>query len=130
MRIGKGAVQEERLLAAQGELPQPRDRAFGNPARRVEILGQPGAPRLLQGQALAATVWIAEPVAVEIRSAGICAARPSPIESSANVLTASENERPCWVTPITIPVSRLIATMMMPAIASPLTNVEAPCSEP
>ena len=70
------------------------------------------------------------PVAVEISSAGICAARPSPIDSRVNVLTASENERPCWSIPIAMPARRLIATMITPATASPLTNFEAPSIAP
>ena len=37
---------------------------------------------------------------------------------------------PCCMTPIAKPPMRLISVMMMPAIASPLTNFEAPSIAP
>ena len=70
------------------------------------------------------------PVAVEIRSAGIWAARPSPIVSSGKCGAASPKPMPCWSTPTPMPPSRLIATIRMPAIASPFTNFEAPSIAP
>ena len=70
------------------------------------------------------------PVAVEIRSAGIWAARPSPIVRSGKVWTASENDMPRCSTPTTMPPSRLMATIRMPAMASPLTNLDAPSIAP
>ena len=70
------------------------------------------------------------PVAVEISSAGICAARPSPTVSSEKVWIAAPIERWCWRTPTTMPPKRLIATISTPAIASPLTNFEAPSIAP
>ena len=48
------------------------------------------------------------PVAVEISSAGICAARPSPIDSSEKVVRASPKPMPCCTMPIAMPPSRLI----------------------
>ena len=70
------------------------------------------------------------PVAVEISSAGICATRPSPIVSSEKWWIASENDMRCCITPTTMPPMRLIATMITPATASPLTNFEAPSIAP
>ena len=70
------------------------------------------------------------PVATEIKSAGICAARPSPTVSSENWWVASVKERPRWAMPTTIPPIRLIAVMMTAAVASPLTNLEAPSIAP
>ena len=70
------------------------------------------------------------PVAVEIRSAGICAARPSPTVRMLKVWSASENVRPCCSIPITMPAKRLTATMIRPATASPRTNFEAPSIAP
>ena len=70
------------------------------------------------------------PVATEMSSAGICAARPSPTVSSEKCWAASPNGMPCWATPMMMPPMRLIAVMMMPAIASPLTNFEAPSIAP
>ena len=70
------------------------------------------------------------PVATEISSAGICAARPSPIDSSENVWSASPKPRPCITMPIVMPASRLMPTITMPATASPLTNFEAPSIAP
>ncbi len=70
------------------------------------------------------------PVATEISSAGIWAQRPSPIDSSEKWWPASANGMPCWTTPMTMPPSRLMAVIRMPAIASPLTNFEAPSIAP
>ena len=70
------------------------------------------------------------PVATEMSSAGICAHRPSPTVRSENLCAASPNGRPCWATPMTMPPIRLISVMRMPAIASPLTNFEAPSIAP
>ena len=70
------------------------------------------------------------PVATEISSAGICAQRPSPTVSSENLCAASPNGRPCCMTPMTMPPTRLISVIRMPAMASPLTNFEAPSIAP
>ena len=69
-------------------------------------------------------------VATEISSAGICAHRPSPIDSSEKWWPASENGIPIWTTPMMMPPSRLMPVIRMPAIASPLTNFEAPSIAP
>ena len=42
----------------------------------------------------------------------------------------AESGRPCWTTPMTMPPMRLIAVMRTAAIASPLTNFEAPSIAP
>ena len=70
------------------------------------------------------------PVATEISSAGICAARPSPTLSSEKCWIASPNGRSCMNTPMTTPPMRLIAVIRTAAIASPLTNFEAPSIAP
>ena len=70
------------------------------------------------------------PVATEISSAGICAARPSPTVRAEYVSTASENDMCRWSMPTTIPPIRLIAVIRIAAIASPLTNFEAPSIAP
>ena len=70
------------------------------------------------------------PVAVEISSAGICDTRPSPTVSSAYVETASPGLSPRCTTPMAIPPTRLMATMMSAAMASPLTNLDAPSMAP
>ena len=70
------------------------------------------------------------PVATEISSAGIWAHRPSPIDSSEKWWPASANDMPIWTTPMMMPPIRLMAVIRMPAIASPLTNFEAPSIAP
>ena len=70
------------------------------------------------------------PVAVESSRAGIWETRPSPTVSSEKVETASPGAMPRWMTPIAKPPIRLISVTMMPAIASPLTNFDAPSIEP
>ena len=70
------------------------------------------------------------PVAIEISRAGIWAARPSPTVSSEKWCAASPNERCCIATPMAMPPTRLISVMMTAAIASPLTNFEAPSIAP
>ncbi len=70
------------------------------------------------------------PVATEISSAGICAARPSPTVSSEYWWVASVKPRWRWSMPTTIPPTRLIAVMITAAMASPLTNLEAPSMAP
>ena len=70
------------------------------------------------------------PVATEISSAGIWAARPSPTVSSEKCEAASPNGMPCWTTPTMMPPSRLMTVIRMAAMASPLTNFEAPSIAP
>ena len=70
------------------------------------------------------------PVAVESSRAGIWETRPSPMVSSEKVLTASAGAMPRWITPMPKPPMRLIIMTMMPAMASPLTNLLAPSIEP
>ena len=70
------------------------------------------------------------PVPTEMSSAGICAHRPSPIVSSEKCWAASPNGMPICMTPITTPPIRLMAVIRMPAMASPLTNFEAPSIAP
>lgn len=70
------------------------------------------------------------PVPTETSSAGIWAARPSPTVSSEKCWAASPNDMPCCMTPITMPPIRLISVISTAAIASPLTNFEAPSMAP
>ena len=70
------------------------------------------------------------PVATESSSAGIWETRPSPTESRLYVVTASPNGMPSCPTPIANPPIRLTRVMMIAAIASPLTNFDAPSIAP
>jgi hypothetical protein len=70
------------------------------------------------------------PVPTEISSAGICAHRPSPTDSSEKCWLASVNGMPCWTTPMMMPPTRLISVIRIAAIASPLMNFEAPSIAP
>ncbi len=122
------------------------------PTMRNGIFGRPGtsamqqiAPPATSGALRWSRIWVAMslprsfsdvervtmmPVATEISSAGICAARPSPTVSSEKWAAASENGIPCCIVPTMIPPTRLMMTMRTAAIASPLTNFEAPSIAP
>ncbi len=98
-------------------------------------IGTRGWPRICVVISVPRSALVADrvtriPVAVEMSRAGICAARPSPTVSSEYVWMAVPNEMWCWITPTTIPPSRLIATITSPAVASPFTNFEAPSIAP
>ena len=69
-------------------------------------------------------------MATEISSAGICAHRPSPTDSSEKCWPASANGIFCWTTPMMMPPMRLMPVISTPAMASPLTNLEAPSIAP
>ena len=71
------------------------------------------------------------PVATEIISAGIWA-REAVADGEQREVVARLAERHVLLEHrrSTMPPSRLIATIMMPAIASPLTNFEAPSIAP
>ncbi|CFP62558.1 Uncharacterised protein [Bordetella pertussis] len=70
------------------------------------------------------------PAQMAMNSAGICAMSPSPMVRMAYVCTASPALRPRCSTPTSMPPSRLTATMIRPAMASPLTNFIAPSMAP
>ncbi len=70
------------------------------------------------------------PVAIEMMSAGSCVAMPSPIVSSVKRWSASLQSMPICMTPTIQPAITSISRMMMPAIASPFTNFEAPSIAP
>ena len=70
------------------------------------------------------------PVATEISSAGIWAASPSPTVSIEYWWVAAAEARPCCSMPTTIPPIRLTNVIITAAIASPLTNFEAPSMAP
>ncbi len=63
-------------------------------------------------------------------SAGICVTRPSPTESRTNTSAEVASDMSWRVTPMMMPPNTLTAVMMMPAIASPRTNFDAPSIEP
>ena len=102
------AGDQRRLALARGSGPRCRCRGRCSEAERVTRM----------------------PVATEISSAGICAHRPSPMVSSEKCWPASPNGMPCCTTPMTMPPIRLMPVIRMPAIASPLTNFEAPSIAP
>ncbi len=64
------------------------------------------------------------------RNAGSCDTRPSPIDSSMKVFMASAASQPSWNLAMAKPPTMLMMVMMMPAIASPRTNLEAPSMAP
>lgn len=68
--------------------------------------------------------------AIEVISAGICVTSPSPMVRREYVSNASEIGMECTSTPAASPTKRLISVMISPAMASPLTNFDAPSSEP
>ena len=70
------------------------------------------------------------PAAVDIKSAGICDTRPSPIVRIVYVVAASNAVMPFCNVPIISPPSILIAVIISPATASPLTNLLAPSIDP
>ena len=70
------------------------------------------------------------PAAVEIRIAGICVTRPSPIVRMVYVAAASDTAISFCRTPMISPPIILIAVMTRPATASPLTNLLAPSIAP
>ena len=70
------------------------------------------------------------PAAVDTISAGICETRPSPTVSTVKAWAASPNGMPCWATPMIRPPMTLMNTIRRPAMASPLTNLEAPSIAP
>ncbi len=70
------------------------------------------------------------PVATDSSSAGTWETRPSPMLSRAYLLIDSAGPRPCWSIPMANPPMRLIITMTMPAMASPLTNFDPPSMAP
>ena len=70
------------------------------------------------------------PVAVEISSAGIWVTMPSPIVRSVKRDAASGSDIPFWAIPMTRPPMMLMKTMMIAAIASPRTNLDAPSIAP
>jgi hypothetical protein len=45
-------------------------------------------------------------------------------------LPASLSDKPCWSTPMAMPPTKLINKIKMPAMASPLTNLDAPSMAP
>ena len=70
------------------------------------------------------------PEAIEISRAGICDTSPSPMVRVEKVLMASPKLIPRWAMPMTRPPIRLMRVMRTPAMASPLTNLEAPSMAP
>ena len=70
------------------------------------------------------------PVAREIRSDGMELTKPSPIANFPNWLSASVIDKSPLAVKMMVPPIRLTSTMMIPAIASPLTNFEAPSIDP
>ncbi len=70
------------------------------------------------------------PVATESSSAGIWETRPSPTDSRLYVEMASPNGMPFCATPTAKPPIRLTRVITIAAMASPLTNFEAPSIAP
>ena len=70
------------------------------------------------------------PAAIATMKAGIWETRPSPIESMPNTEIDCSAVQPCISIAIANPPMMLTPVMMMPAIASPRTNFEAPSIAP
>ena len=70
------------------------------------------------------------PAAVDIRSAGIWLTSPSPIVNLIYVWAAVAKSILSIITPIIIPAKIFTTVTIIPAMASPLTNFEAPSIEP
>ena len=70
------------------------------------------------------------PVDKDISNDGICEHNPSPIVRIAYVESASFTDCPRYIIPIITPPTRLIAVIIRPAVASPLTYFVAPSIEP
>ena len=70
------------------------------------------------------------PVPTAMTSAGTCVTMPSPMVRSVYVWMASPHGRPRCITPMTRPPTMLMSMMMMPAMASPFTNLLAPSIAP
>ena len=70
------------------------------------------------------------PEVIEIRSAGIWLTRPSPIVRMPKRLTHQATSLSNMSMPMRMPPTMLIAVMMSPATASPLTNFIAPSIAP
>ena len=69
------------------------------------------------------------PAQIEVKRAGICVTRPSPMVSTVYICTASWIDNPEDI-PINIPPSIFAKIMNNPAMASPWTNFIAPSIEP
>ena len=70
------------------------------------------------------------PVAVERSSAEIWETRPSPTVRMVNVCSACIRSICIWIMPTAKPPRMLTTTMIIAAIASPLTNLVAPSMAP
>ncbi len=70
------------------------------------------------------------PVAVEMRSAGICVTNPSPTVSKVYVDITSLRSIFIVVNPTIIPPIIFIIVMIIPTMASPFTNLLAPSMAP
>jgi len=84
------------------------------------------APKLFFEAALVTII----PEDVEIISAGIWLTKPSPMVNMVYVLMASSKGLPSIATPKIKPPTIFRAVIIRPAMASPLTNFEAPSIEP
>ena len=69
------------------------------------------------------------PAAVAMISAGICETRPSPTVRIEYTFKARTRGMP-FISPITIPPTKLMPVMTIPATASPRTNLLAPSIAP
>ena len=104
------------------------------PEAAINALGRPNsccpisAPRLLSSSVRTRVTII--PAVMEINSAGICETNPSPIVKIEYSCKASPAAMPRCVIPIIKPPKILTTMIIMPAIASPLTNFIAPSIAP
>ena len=69
-------------------------------------------------------------VAVDRRSEGIWAAKPSPMARRVYCSAAAPTSKLCWAVPTISPPMMLMMVIKRPATASPRTNFEAPSIAP
>ena len=117
--------------------PNAKNDNVGNPGIIPKI--NKTTPVIIIACGIAVNCWPAKlatalvtkiPAAVDIRSAGIWLTSPSPIVNLIYVWAAVAKSILSIITPIIIPAKIFTTVTIIPAMASPLTNFEAPSIEP
>ena len=104
-----------------------------NPERIYNILGSENISlpiSALSELSCPAALLTIKPVAADIKSAGSWETRPSPTVNLVKVDNASIKSICCCHIPIIKPPTMFITVIIIPAVASPLTNFEAPSMVP
>ena len=103
-----------------------------NPAATAKACGrEKSCLRNSAGRSVSVLLRVtSKPAAKEMRKAGTCVTRPSPMVSVVKTDAAWPGLMPASITPMNSPPTMLIKVMMMPATASPRTNLLAPSIAP